>query len=237
MKRILLSIFSALLLLQAPAASAQSEKKKDSLPVVTIPVPAGVRVGLDLTRFAVKAFQPYRTDVTVVLDARYNDRLYIASDLSYNTTSHSDTNYTYKGSGMAITIGANYNLLKKQIPRENFMIYGGMRYGLALFSYEVPEYTIYNDYWGNTKGSYPKTNEMAHWVELTVGIKVEVLKNFYLGWSLHERILINNKLAKQDFPPLVIPGFGKGYKGSAFDMQYTVSYLFPIWKVKQAVKL
>lgn len=236
MKRILPSIFSALLLVQALAATAQSAEK-DSLPEVKIDVPAGVRVGLDLTRFAVRAFQPYRTDVTVVLDARYNDRLYLASDLSYNTTSHSDTNYTYKGSGMSITIGANYNLLKAQIPKENFMIYGGMRYGLAVFSYEVPEYTIYNDYWGNTKGSYPKTNAMAHWVELTVGIKVEVLKNFFLGWSLHERILINNKLSKQDFPPLVIPGFGKGYKGSAFDMQYTLSYLFPIWKVKQSVKL
>lgn len=236
MKRILPSIFSALLLLQALAASAQSAEK-DSLPEVKVAVPAGVRVGLDLTRFAVKAFQPYRTDVTVTLDGRYNDRLYIASELGYNNTSHSDTNYTYKGNGISLTIGANYNLLKKQVPRENFMIYGGMRYGLALFSYEVPEYTIYNDYWGNTKGSYPKTNAMAHWVELTVGIKVEVLKNFYLGWSLHERILINNKLAKRDFPPLVIPGFGKGYKGSAFDMQYTISYLFPIWKVKQTVNL
>lgn len=236
MKRILPYIFSALLLLQALAAAAQSPKK-DSLPEVKISVPAGVRVGLDLTRFAVRAFQPYRTDVTVNLDARYNDRLFIASDLSYNNTSHSDSNYTYKGSGMSITIGANYNLLQKQIPKENFMIYGGMRYGLALFSYEIPEYTIYNDYWGDTKGSYPKTSKMAHWVELTVGIRVEVLKNFYLGWSLHERILINNKLSKQDFPPLVIPGFGKGYKGSAFDMQYSVSYLFPMWKVKQAVKL
>lgn len=236
MKRTLPSIFSALLLLQALAASAQSPEK-DSLPEVKVAVPAGVRVGLDLTRFAVKAFQPYRTDVTVTLDGRYNDRLYIASELGYNNTSHSDTNYTYKGNGISLTIGANYNLLKKQVPRENFMIYGGMRYGLALFSYEVPEYTIYNDYWGNTKGSYPKTNAMAHWVELTVGIKVEVLKNFYLGWSLHERILINNKLAKRDFPPLVIPGFGKGYKGSAFDMQYTISYLFPIWKVKQTVNL
>lgn len=236
MNRISRSIFSALLLLQAFTAGAQAVKK-DTVPDIKIDVPAGIRVGVDVTRFVLRYFQPYRTDATINIDARYNDRLYVASEISYNRTSHSDSNYTYKGNGLSMTLGFDYNLLKKQIPKENFMIYGGMRYGLAMFNYEVPEYTVYNDYWGNTKGSFPKTNKMAHWVELTVGMKVEVLKNFYLGWNLRERILINSKVAKQDFPPLVIPGYGKGYKGSAFDMQYTISYLFPMYKVKQAVKL
>jgi len=236
MKRILPSFFSTLLVLLAVSAVAQS-KKKDSLPTVTIPVPAGIRVGVDISRFALKYFQPYRTDVTVNLDARYNDRLYIASDLSFNSVYHLDQNYKYVSNGMSGTIGINYNLLKKSVPKENFMIYGGARYGLAVMTYQIPEYRIYNLYWGNIRGSVPETTKMAHWIELTVGMKVEVLKNLYLGWSLHERILVNGALAKQDFPPLVIPGFGKGYKKSAFDFQYSIAYLFPLWKVKQAVNL
>lgn len=238
MKRILPSIFSTLLVLLAVSAVAQEpKKKKDSVPVITIPVPAGIRVGVDLSRFALKYFQPYRTDVTVNLDARYNDRLYIASDLSFNSVYHLDQNYKYISNGMSGTIGINYNLLKKTVPKENFIIYGGLRYGLAVFTYQIPEYRIYNLYWGNTRGSVPETTKMAHWIEMTVGMKVEVLKNFYLGWSLHERILVNGALADQDFPPLVIPGFGKGYKKSAFDFQYSISYLFPIYKVKQAIRL
>lgn len=234
MKRILASLFFSILL--AAGAVAQS-KKKDSLPVVTVPVPAGLRVGVDLSRFALKYFQPYRTDVTVNLDARYNDRLYIASDLSFNSVYHLDQNYKYISNGMSGTIGINYNFLKKNVPKENFIVYGGIRYGLAVFTYKIPEYRIYNVYWGNIRGSVPETTKMAHWVELTVGMKVEVLKNLYLGWSLHERILVNGALAKQDFPPLVIPGFGKGYKKSAFDFQYSIAYLIPLWKVKQAVSL
>ncbi|RPD39093.1 hypothetical protein EG028_20970 [Chitinophaga barathri] len=204
---------------------------------VMLEVPAGLRVGVDLTRFAIPFFQPYRRDATVVLDARYNDRIYFAADISYNRTSHSDSNYTYKGSGVGISIGANYNLLKKQIPKENFMLYGGFKYGFSLFSYEIPSYTIHSTYWGNYQGSMPSVTKTGHWVELSLGIKVEVLKNLYLGWSLHERILLNSAVAKSDFPPLIIPGYGKGYKGSAFDMQYTISYLFPMWKVKQQMKL
>lgn len=228
------SIFS-LLLLCAVTAGAQS--KKDSVKTITMEVPAGLRVGVDLTRFAIPFFQPYRRDATVVLDARYNDRVYFAADVSYGLTDHSDTNYTYKSNGVAIAIGVNYNLLKKQVPKENFMLYGGFKYGFALFSYEMPDYNIHSSYWGNYTSSMPTTTKMGHWVELSLGIKVEVLKNLYLGWSLHERILLNNSLAKSDFPPLIIPGYGKGYKGSAFDVQYTISYLFPLWKVKQQTKL
>ncbi|WP_157986351.1 DUF6048 family protein [Chitinophaga alhagiae] len=239
MKRMSRSIFSALLLLLALGSAAQDAQKpkKDTAKPVTMMVPAGLRLGLDISRLAVHYFQPYRTDVTVNLDARYNDRLYFASDLSYNRTAHEDENYTYRSSGFAVTLGANYNFLKKQVPKENFMIYGGARYGLAVYSYEVPEYHVASEYWGNYTGSVPKTSQLAHWFELTVGIKVEVLKNFYLGWSLHERLLISRNVSKQDFPPLVIPGYGKGYKNNSFDMQYSVAYLIPLYKVKQAVKL
>ncbi len=66
---------------------------------------------------------------------------------------------------------------------------------------------------------------------------MEVLKNFYLGWSLHDRLLLTKKLSKGDYPPMVIPGYGKGNKGNVFDVQYTVSYLIPMWKVKQKMSL
>lgn len=236
MKRTSPFIFSVLLLLLTVTASAQ-QAKKDSVKKVSMYVPAGLRVGLDLSRVAVHFFQPYRTDVTVNLDARFRDRLYFASDISYNRSSHKDDNYTYRSSGVGITLGANYNFLKRQVPKEDFMIYGGARYGLAFYNYEIPSYHVSSNYWGNYTGSVPKTSQLAHWFELTVGIKVEVLKNFYLGWSLHERILLSRNVSKQDFPPLVIPGYGKGYKNTAFDMQYSVSYLFPMYKVKQAIRL
>lgn len=219
------------------AATATAQSKKDSIKTIMLEVPAGLRVGGDLTRFAIPFFQPYRRDATVVLDARYKDRIYFAADLSYNLVDHSDSNYTYKSSGFGLSIGANYNLLKRQIPKENFMLYGGFKYGFSLFTYEIPSYTVHSDYWGDYQGSVGSQTKTGHWVELSLGIKVEVLKNLYLGWSLHDRILLNRALMNSDFPPLIIPGFGKGYKGNAFDVQYTISYLFPLYKVKQQMKV
>jgi hypothetical protein len=196
----------------------------------------GLRIGLDISRFIIKFFQPYRTDITVQADARINPKLYGVVELGYNRTSHSDTNYTYKGNGEYATIGVDYDFLKKKETTEKNMVYGGIRYGFAHNSYEVPTYNIHSAYWGtNIQGSYPSTSITAHWIELVLGMKIEVLNNFFLGWGIREKIMIHNS-SSDAFPPLVIPGWGSGTKKSQFDVNYSVSYLIPLYKVKVHVK-
>ncbi|SFD24344.1 hypothetical protein SAMN05518672_1011226 [Chitinophaga sp. CF118] len=192
----------------------------------------GLRIGLDISRFALKFFQPYRTDITIQADAQLNKRLFAALETGFNRTSHSDTNYTYKGSGAFVTVGVDYDFLKKREAGEKNMVYGGIRYGFAHNTYEVPAYNIHSSYWdSNLNGTYPKTSVSAHWIELVFGLRVEVLKNFFLGWGVREKIMVSNSASKE-FPPIVIPGFGSGTKKSQFDMTYTVSYYFPLYKIK-----
>ncbi|RBL92961.1 DUF6048 family protein [Chitinophaga flava] len=200
-------------------------------------IPGGLRIGVDLSRIVTSIYYPYRKEGTVVADIRLTPSLYAAAEIGYANTPHSDTNYIYKGNGAFITLGIDYNFLKRQFPSEKNMFYGGIRYGFSHLTYEVPFYKITNTYWGNNlSGSIPKTNINAHWIELVLGLKAEVLKNFFLGWSLRERILISN-VKSDEFTPLVIPGFGSGSKKAVFDMQYTVSYLFPLYKITEHVKL
>lgn len=197
----------------------------------------GLRVGLDLSRIVTSIYYPYRKEGTAVADIRLNSNLYAAAEIGYTNTPYSDSNYTYKGSGMFISLGIDYNFLKRLYPSEKNMFFGGIRYGFSHLTYEVPTYKISDRYWGNNlSGSVPKTNVNAHWVELVLGLKAEVLKNFFLSWSLHQRVMINN-VKSDEFTPLVIPGFGSGSKKSVFDMRYTVSYLFPLYKITEHVKL
>lgn len=200
-------------------------------------VPGGLRIGVDLSRIVTAIYYPYRKEITVVADARLKSNLYAAAELGYTNTPYSDSSYTYKGSGAFVTLGVDYNFLKKQYPSEKNMFYAGIRYGFSHLTYEVPTYTISDRYWGdNLHGSVPKTSVNAHWVELVLGLKAEVLKNFFLGWSLRERILISG-VKTDEITPLVIPGYGSGAKKSVFDMQYTVSYLFPLYKITEHLKM
>lgn len=241
----ILILSSCFLTIAVQAQKKSATGKKDSVfvkPVVKKPVhvnndttyavPGGLRIGLDLSRFVVTAFQPYRKEIGIVADARITSNMYLAGELGYNNTSHSDSNYTYKGNGVYTTIGIDYNFLKKQEPRERHIVYGGIRYGFAHLSYEAPSYTIYNGYWGEkTTGSFPQTSINTHWVELILGMKVEVLTNLFLGWNIREKLLITN-VKNSDFPPIVIPGYGNASKKASFDVQYTISYCLPLWKVK-----
>jgi len=196
-------------------------------------IPGGLRIGVDLSRIPSAIYYPYRKEFTVVADARITPNLYVAFEGGYANTPYSDTNYTYKGNGMFATIGVDYNFLKRQYVSEKNIFYGGLRYGFSHFNYAVPTYSIKNSYWGdNLSGSVPKTNVNAHWVELLVGLKVEVLKNLFMGWNIRERILINN-VKTDNMTPLVIPGFGNGAKRSVFDVQYTISYVIPFYHIKE----
>lgn len=216
----------------ARKAVRQTPPAPPKLPDSIYYVPGGLRVGIDISRFALLYFQPYRTDVTFQADVRLGRKFYGAVELGYNRTSHSDTSYTYKGNGVYTTIGVDYDFLKKKDKDEKNMVFAGIRYGFARNTYEVPSYKIISEYWGsNISGSYPKTNMTAHWLELSLGIRVEALKNFFLGWGIREKIMLSNS-AEDAFPPIVIPGFGSGNKRSQFDMTYTVSYYFPLYKLK-----
>ena len=229
--------------IRKPAADTLAPKRDTTRKLVSQPLPVkikdsiytvsgGLRIGLDISRFALLYFQPYRTDVTVQADMQLNKRLYAALETGFNRTSHSDTSYTYKGSGAYATIGGDYDFLKRKEKDDKTMVYGGIRYGFARNTYEVPTYILRNEYWGtNTESSYPKTTMTAHWVELVLGLRVEVLKNLFLGWGVREKIMLSNSASKE-FPPIVIPGFGSGTKNSQFDMTYTVSYYFPLYRVK-----
>ncbi|UPK69844.1 DUF6048 family protein [Chitinophaga filiformis] len=209
-------------------AAIAPPKKPDSVYYV----PGGLRLGIDISRFALHFFQPYRTDVAVQADLRLNKKLYGAFEVGYNRTSHSDTNYTYKGNGVYATAGIDYDFLKKKDPADKNMVYGGIHYGFARNGYEAPAFNIHNQYWeSETPGSFPKTNMTAHWIELTFGMRVEALPNFFLGWAVREKIMLSNN-AIDGFDPIIIPGFGSGSKSSQFDMTYTVSYYLPLYKLK-----
>lgn len=192
----------------------------------------GLRLGLDISRFAIHFFQPYRTDIAIQADARISKKFYAAGEIGYNRTSHTDTSYSYKGSGQYITLGVDYDFLNKKDPNEKNMIYGGIHYGFARNSYEAPFYNISNEYWdANQPGSFAKTNMTAHWIELTFGMRIEVLNNFFLGWAVREKIILSEN-SPETFHPIVIPGFGDGSKKSQFDLTYTVSYYIPLYKIR-----
>jgi hypothetical protein len=102
-----------------------------------------------------------------------------------------------------------------------------LRYGFTSFSYDVDAPTMKDPTWGfpEIPFSYDGIKTTVTWAELLAGIKVNVYKNFYMGWSLRYRIRMNIKKAEHT-EPWYIPGFGKN-NSTNLGVTYSLIYKLP----------
>ena len=108
------------------------------------------------------------------------------------------------------------------------MIYAGIRYGFSNFNQQANGITIQDDLFGDLEGgSIPEIRMNAHWISIAGGVKVELFRNLFLGWTVFGNI----KLALSDVGgtvPYNIPGFGPGGRRASLVVNYSLSYRFPV---------
>ncbi|MDR0815323.1 MAG: DUF6048 family protein [Bacteroidales bacterium] len=184
----------------------------------------GVRVGIDLSKLALPVIYSGRKGFEVSVDAHIKKNFFAIAEGGWlNVDLKNDTAFHYKSNGYYGKFGIDYNLLKSRRPYSNDLLYAGVRYGMSFFSHEADDITIPSQYWPAVPGqSIPGADLTAHWIELVMGVKAEVLKNFYLGVSFRGKFLIAKP--KDTSNPYQIPGFGKGTSNFVIGMNYYVSY-------------
>src|SRR5690606_6478702 len=109
---------------------------------------------------------------------------YLAAELGNEQLPFEADNLRVTSNGSYIKIGADYNAYDNWAGMEN-IIFGGLRYGFATFTQTLEEYDIYtrDQYFPphTVEGPFENSGLTAHWVELVLGLKVEILHNLYLG--------------------------------------------------------
>lgn len=227
MKQLHILIFSINLLI---VTTINAQQTKDSIKVKES---YGIRVGLDVSKPTISFFNNETKGFELVGDIRILKNYYAAVELGFEdkTTIEDYINFTTTGS--YIKTGFNYNAYENWAGMQN-EIYVGLRYGIAFFDQTLNSYTP------NVNGTYfiPNTVEpatefndyTAQWIEFVFGMKVETLKNLYLGASISLNNLLNTK-DPDNFKTLHIPGFNSVHLNNAgVGFNYTISYLIPILK-------
>ncbi len=211
----------------------------------------GLRVGVDLSKTIRSLFDTDYSGLGFVADFRITKKLYIAGEFGNEKKTSiealeniDDINrielYSYTTSGSYIKLGVDFNTYENWYGMTNAILFG-VRYAGSSFSQTLNNYTIYDSdrYWSPTafipgSGSSEEFSGLnATWLELLLGIKVELFANLYLGASVRLKYLITNKEA-DFFPNLWIPGFNKVNDNSKFGVgyNYTISYFIPLYKKK-----
>ncbi len=194
----------------------------------------GMRFGCDLTRFALYQFQPERKAIEFSFDTEIKHDLFSTIEAGVERTSKENDRLSYKSTGFYGRLGIDYNILKRdKLEKGRDIVYVGIRYGYFNINQQTDSYTIPGYYANDTLGgSIPSKNFDGHWIEPVFGLKVEVLKNLFLGASLRGKILLFSKKENGVNFPCFMPGFGNGANKANFGVGYSIYYQIPVMKVK-----
>ena len=127
-------------------------------------------------------------------------------------------------------IGMDYNMqYKKGKPGYIFL---GARVGYTSFDYSVESPPLVDPVWGDESPvQFTDVPFRAVWAEVVGGVRAEIAKNIYMGWTLRYKYPIyQGPIANGG--PWYIPGFGAG-KNGVVGATYTIGYFFNFIKKKQ----
>jgi hypothetical protein len=187
-------------------------------------------VGIDLSRFLVQVWQPVKANFEFTISSNVYKDIYLNGDGGWMVTEFTDEEQHYTSGGYYLRAGPAYNILKRR-PGDHNMIYIGVLYGFADYWHEADQITISDGYWGSGSGRLDRKTLKSHWLELKVGIRIEVLKNWFLGWAIQPRFYLSGTEDKR-LPPYIVPGFGKGENAVNIGMSYYVGLRIPYGRNK-----
>jgi len=182
-----------------------------------------LRLDLDLSRPVINQTQSTHTSYEAAIDYYIKNEVYAVAEGGFGSAVYDYPDLSYKSNSSFFRIGLDKTLIKRINNNDWDVAFMGIRYGAAFINRQEAKYAIIDSVWGTVSGIIPAKSFVAHWAEITGGIKVELLKGLMVGWNIRGRFLLNEK-AFRELSPVYIAGYGKGDKTSVFDFNFYLCY-------------
>lgn len=180
-------------------------------------------VGFDVSRFLFNNLFPSRQGYEIQADYNWKKNLYWAAEAGWGKGNVDYSFLKYQTKGSFLRLGIEQSLLGILGPKDFDNAFIGVRYGIGLGNMSNVHFTVPSPFGGTSEGNAPGQSYWVHWGEIVAGVKVSIWNNFYAGWMIRGKFLINPKTFKT-LSPNYIPGFGKGDKNTVFDFNFYLSY-------------
>ena len=190
--------------------------------------PFFIRLGIDPTRNLQTYLQEAdRRGLEFSMDFEYKEKFFPTVEAGYYSWESNNDLMAYNSRGTFMRLGCDYNFLSYLSSYDRDIYFMGLRYGISAFNQEVPRISLDN-VWGSNQMSFGKETITAHWLEYTVGTKVEIFRHTFLGWTA--RIKKRIATSKNEVQPYFIPGYGKTKSNTVADVNIYVLIAIPVKK-------
>lgn len=229
--------------------SNKKEKKVDA-PKVIMPFFNGIYVSADLYGLGSNLLGSDFLSSEIGVSANLKNRYMPTVEIGYGKTdTWNENGIHYKSSAPYFRAGADYNFRFKKADYED-VLFLGLRLGYSSFSYDVENASITDPAYGGVTGN-PNLNDSywpgsyvfkktgmdgsMSWYEIVAGMRTQIFKNFFMGWSLRLRYKLSVKM-DESAHPWYVPGFGK-YGAKSTGITYSIIYKFSLGAKKPVIIL
>jgi hypothetical protein len=200
----------------------------------TVTVPLHLRAGFDLSGPLMKLINNELISYGVLTSADVNSALTLSAGIRYSSFHREQHNYDFSSHGTSIVAGADYNFIKAKTSEGRYYAGIGLRYGISIYREEAPMIKYTNE-WGAGESGLPVSHHAGHFLEITPGVRTELLPGLTIGWNLYMRLLISAGAGK-DLKPVWMPGYGAATSGMTTGAAYYISLSIPYKKIKVIIK-
>lgn len=188
----------------------------------------GIMVGVDVFGFLNQALGSDANTTEASIEVNLMNRFFPVVELGYGgmDTADDETDIHFKTSAPFFRIGANYNVFYQKPHLPGYFTVG-LRYGFSSFKYDIQAPGLTDPTWGKVEVpfEYNGVKTKVGWLELVLGLKANVYKNFYMGFTARYRSRLS-MTKHENSEPYYIPGYGRG-KSSNFGLTYNLIYKLP----------
>jgi hypothetical protein len=183
----------------------------------------GIKAGIDVGRFSSYLLKPERTSYAGSIDFGFNNKYFFVAEAGYSEIKLDRDNYNYNSNGTFYKLGLDYNMLKKY-PTD--FLGAGFRLAYSTLNHSANNIRFESSHWGDYYFNKESETNQTMWLEVSFGVKGEVFKNVYFGWSALLKVRFYGG-TDDNFQPYDIPGYGKAASTLNLGANYFIYYQIP----------
>ncbi|MDI9319731.1 MAG: DUF6048 family protein [Phycisphaerales bacterium] len=212
-----------ILLFSLPFFVSAQETKQDTLAHSQANPTHQLRFSIDANKILLNTIIDNRTSYEASVDYYWHKEIYLLSDFGWGNSSIDYSDLKYKTNNTFLRLGMDKPLFVRKQAQDWGMGFVGFRYALGFVHRDAAQYTTNDGLGGIISGTIPAADFTAHWMELTGGMRIELVKNVFAGWNVRVKFLLN-PTSFGELKPAYITGFGSGDKNTAFDYNVYIGY-------------
>lgn len=184
--------------------------------------PTAIRVGTDVLGLGQTFFGDKRERVEINGDLALG-KYFLAVDAGIDNLNLDKETFSYSTNGRYFRVGADVNLMPED--EDNNAIFFGIRYARSFFNDNL-YWDAENPYYAVPTIESSNAGLKGSWFELVGGMKVNVWKALYVGYTVRFKFIRNVK-GDGVLIPYEMPGYGPYESKNRIGFNYQVSWRFP----------